>query len=107
MKPLKWNHYLACFFAGFWGVNVLPHLLHGISGQAFPTPFASPPFQGLSSPLVNTTWALVNIVLAYWLARVGRLSPERPLTMWLFLLGFAVLALFMAYASALMPSLPK
>jgi len=99
MKPLKWTHYLACFFAGFWGVNVLPHLLHGINGQAFPTPFASPPFQGLSSPLVNTAWALFNIVLAYGLARFGQLSPERPRTMALFFLGFAVLACFMAYAA--------
>lgn len=99
MKPLKWTHYLACFFAGFWSLNVLPHLLHGISGQALPTPFASPPFQGLSSPLVNTLWALSNIVLAFWLARVGRLSTQRPLTLGLFFLGFAVLACFMAYVA--------
>jgi len=97
--PLKWTHYLACFFAGFWALNLLPHLLHGINGTAFPTPFASPPFRGLSSPLVNTVWALANLVLAYWLARVGRLSVNQPRTMWLFFLGFAVLACFMAYAA--------
>jgi len=99
---MKWYHYLACFFSGFWTLNMLPHLLHGISGTAFPTPFASPPFQGLSSPLINTVWALFNIVLAYWLARKGKLSPHNHLTMWLFLLGFAFLACFMAFASELM-----
>ena len=96
---MKWTNYVACFFAGFWTLNVLPHLLHGINGQAFPTPFASPPFQGLSSPMVNTVWSLSNIVLAYWLARKGKLSPTRPVTMWLFFFGFAVLACFMAYAA--------
>lgn len=96
---MKWTNYLACFFSGFWTVNILPHLLHGINGIAFPTPFASPPFQGLSSPLVNTVWALANIVLAYWLARVGKLSRHNLLTMWLFFAGFAVLACFMAYAA--------
>jgi hypothetical protein len=49
-----------------------------LTGKCFPTPFASPPFKGLSTPLVNTVWALSNIVLAYWLGRVGRLSPWRP-----------------------------
>ncbi|MCE7063386.1 hypothetical protein [Dyadobacter sp. CY343] len=75
---LKWTHYLACFFSGFWALNLLPHLVHGINGQGFPTPFTSPPFKGLSTRLVNTVLALSNIVLAYWLGRVGRLSPWRP-----------------------------
>ena len=48
-RPLRWLHYVASYFAGFWALNVLPHLLHGIDGRPFPTPFADPPFEGLSA----------------------------------------------------------
>ena len=95
-RPLRWPHYVASYFAGFWAVNVLPHLLHGIDGRPFPTPFADPPFQGLSSPLVNVLWALSNVVAVYALVRAGRVSPRRPMTVALLFAGFATLAVVMA-----------
>lgn len=69
---MPWSIYLAHFFGAVFFANALAHLVAGVSGQPFPTPFASPPFRGLSSPTVNVFWALVNVALAYvLLVRVG------------------------------------
>jgi hypothetical protein len=62
---MSWLVYVAHFFGGAFFANALPHLIAGVSGQAFPSPFASPPFKGLSSPTVNVAWALANIAVAY------------------------------------------
>ena len=44
-------------------------------GRPFPSPFASPPGKGLSSPIVNVLWGVVNLVVAYLLIfRVGEFS---------------------------------
>ena len=61
---MKWYHYIACFFAGLFLANTVPHFVHGISGESFPTPFAHPPGKGLSSPTINVVWALGNLVVA-------------------------------------------
>ncbi|MGC2448570.1 MAG: hypothetical protein WA477_13075, partial [Candidatus Sulfotelmatobacter sp.] len=66
--------YVACFFAGMFLANVVPHFVHGVSGDRFPTPFANPPGRGLSSPMVNVVWALLNLVVGYILFRVGKVS---------------------------------
>ncbi len=66
-----WYDYIACFFAGMFLANAVPHFVHGISGDSFPTPFAHPPGKGLSSPTVNVFWALFNAVVGYILFRVG------------------------------------
>lgn len=57
--------YLACLFGGVFLANCLPHLVAGVSGRSFPTPFATPPFRGPSSPVVNVLWALFNLAVAY------------------------------------------
>jgi hypothetical protein len=76
---MSWHVYLAHFFGGAFFANALPHLIAGVSGQAFPSPFASPPFKGLSSPQVNVAWALANLAIAYLvLVRVETLD----LTSW-------------------------
>jgi hypothetical protein len=67
-----WYDYIACFFGGVFLANVVPHFVHGISGDRFPTPFARPPGKGLSSRTVNVVWALLNLVIGYSLFRVGR-----------------------------------
>ena len=64
-EPMKWYHYIAGFFAGAFLTNAVPHFVNGISGNAFPSPFAHPPGQGLSSPLVNVLWALLNLLAGY------------------------------------------
>ena len=83
---MKWYHIVACFFAGAFLANAVPHFVHGISGDAFPSPFADPPGKGLSSPTVNVLWGLGNFVVGYLLLRFGRVSQERK---WHLLVVFA------------------
>lgn len=64
---MPWYVYPALFLGGAFLANALPHLLMGIARRPFPSPFASPPFRGLSSPAVNIAWALVNLGVAYLL----------------------------------------
>ena len=49
------------FFSGIFLVNVLPHLIRGISGDKFPSPFAKPHGKKLSSPTLNVIWAFINL----------------------------------------------
>ena len=68
---MPWYEYLAGFFAGVFLANAVPHFVHGISGNKFPTPFAKPPGRGLSSPFVNVMWAFVNFSTGFALLSVG------------------------------------
>jgi hypothetical protein len=69
---LPWYVYLAYFLGGAFLANAVPHFVSGVCGQPFPSPFASPPGKGLSSPLINVLWGAFNFVVAYLLiARVG------------------------------------
>jgi hypothetical protein len=73
-KLVNWYDYIGCFFAGVFLANAVPHFVHGISGDRFPTPFASPPGRGLSSPAVNVFWALFNLIVGYILFRIEKVS---------------------------------
>jgi len=65
-------HLVAWFFAGGLAINTLPHLIAGLQGRAFQSPFAKPPGIGLSSPLTNVLWGFVNLALSWALfTRVG------------------------------------
>ncbi len=50
---MEWYNYIADFFAGAFLANFVPHFIYGVSGDKFPTPFAKPPGQGLSSATTN------------------------------------------------------
>ena len=51
--------------------------LTGLSGNAFQSPFASPPGEGLSSALVNVLWGAFNLAVGYLLiCRVGNFDPR-------------------------------
>ena len=78
---MNWYNYVACFFAGAFLANVVPHLFHGISGDRFPTPFAKPSGRGLSSPTVNVVWVWINLVVGYVLFRAGGVSSENYATL--------------------------
>ena len=52
--------YLLLFLAGALLCNAIPHLAAGLRGEPFPTPFAKPPGEGKSSPLVNFVWGSGN-----------------------------------------------
>jgi len=62
---MVWYCYLAYFIAGLFLANGIPHFVHGISGERFQSPFASPPAVGESSPLVNVVWGIVNFLIGY------------------------------------------
>lgn len=73
---MQWYYYVMWFFGGAFLANFVPHFTHGVSGAAFPTPFASPPGRGLSRPMVNVLWGMANLAAAYVLLRYGRFSLE-------------------------------
>ena len=88
---MKWYHYIACFFAGLFIANTVPHLIHGVSGDVFPTPFATPPGKGPSSATVNVFWALFNLLIGYLLMRAGKVSNQRVMSLVVFFLGIVVM----------------
>ena len=72
---MHWYDYLSYFFGGAFLANSLPHLMNGISGRSFQSPFAKPPGKGLSSPTVNVWWGLFNLAIAYLLiVHIGTFS---------------------------------
>ena len=72
MHPL---HFLAWFVGGATLMNAVPHLVSGLMGRRFPSPFAKPPGKGLSSATVNMLWGFANLAAAYLLlCQVGRLD---------------------------------
>ena len=69
---MEWIHYLAYFGGGAFLTNAIPHLVSGVMGRPFQSPFAKPRGEGLSSSTVNVTWGFFNLVVAYLLiCRVG------------------------------------
>ena len=76
--------------------NVVPHFIHGISGDAFPTPFATPPGKGLSSPTINVVWALANLVIGYLLYRAGKISRQNIAGLVIFFLGIAAISIMLS-----------
>ncbi|OIR03987.1 hypothetical protein GALL_139240 [mine drainage metagenome] len=87
-------HNLACLLSGMLLANTVPHFVHGVSGDRFPTPFSKPPGKGLSSPTTNMAWALVNLVAGSALARFGGLVHGGNLKLALFFAGVAALGLW-------------
>lgn len=92
---MNWS-YIAAFFAGFFLANAVPHFVHGISGNRFPTPFASPPGKGLSSAPLNVVWALFNIVVGYVLFRVGKVADAEQSILVAFFAGIVVVSVMLS-----------
>jgi len=94
---MRWYHYVAYFFAGAFLANSAPHLINGVSGNPFQSPFASPPGVGLSSALVNVLWGLFNLAVGYLLVyRVGLFSLRSTRQVLVFGAGIAVMAVMLA-----------
>jgi FtsH-binding integral membrane protein len=93
---MNWYDYIACLFAGMFLANVVPHFVHGISGDRFPTPFANPVGKGVSSPTVNVVWALVNLIVGYVLFRVGKVSNGGNLTLIAFFVGIVAISIWLS-----------
>jgi hypothetical protein len=94
METIHWYNYLAAFFAGVILTNAVPHFIHGISGDKFPTPFSKPPGKGLSSPVVNTLWACFNLLIGYILFRVSEVSSNDEILLSVFFIGIVSISVF-------------
>jgi len=93
---MKWYHYIACFFAGAFLANFVPHFVQGISGHSFPSPFSNPPGEGLSSPTINVVWGLINLVIGYILLRVGKVSSQNRWNLLIFFLGIVGMSILLS-----------
>lgn len=93
---MNWYEYVACFFAGMFLANAVPHFVHGISGDPFPSPFAKPPGKGLSSPTVNVVWGLFNLVIGYVLVRVGNVAGGGDAALGVLFAGAAAISVLMS-----------
>jgi hypothetical protein len=90
-------NYLGYFFGGAFLANSIPHLTNGISGRAFPTPFATPPGRGESSASLNVLWGVINLVAGYLLVfQIGDFDVLSALDVGTAGLGGLLLALSMA-----------
>jgi hypothetical protein len=93
LNTQKWYHYVAAFFAGVFLTNVIPHFVNGLSGDPFPSPFANPPGKGLSSPLVNVLWALLNLVIGYFLFKASKINSKTKLALLVFFIGIVLISI--------------
>ncbi|HJW87865.1 MAG TPA: hypothetical protein VJ565_00115 [Dehalococcoidia bacterium] len=89
---MKWYRYVGYFFAGAFFANTIPHLVQGISGLQFRTPFGDP-----SSALLNGIWGLINLALGVTLLIAsGGLELKFNRKLLVIAVGFAVMTLLLA-----------
>ncbi len=94
---MQWLPYVSYFFGGAFLINAVPHLVSGLTGRAFQSPFAKPPGKGLSSSTVNVLWGILNVIVGWLLiARVGTFNPYSGTHMLAAGLGGLLMALMLA-----------
>jgi hypothetical protein len=93
---MEWYNYVACFFAGAFLANAVPHYIYGVCGDKFPTPFAKPPGKGLSSPMTNVLWGLLNLVIGFVLLRAGKVRRDPNITWPLIFAGIALMSVMLS-----------
>jgi hypothetical protein len=64
---MNWAYYVSYFWGGLFLSNAVPHVVSGMMGRPFQSPFAKPPGEGLSSSTVNALWGWSNVAVGYWL----------------------------------------
>ncbi|NTZ05532.1 hypothetical protein [Burkholderia metallica] len=90
-------HLVSYFFGGAFLANAVPHLVSGLRGEPFQTPFAKPSGRGLSSSTVNVVWGVVNLAITYALVcRVGNFDLKIAADAAALGLGILMLGLFAA-----------
>lgn len=90
---MLWLTYVAYFVGGMFLTNAIPHVVSGLTGRAFQSPFAKPPGQGLSSSTVNVLWGGFNVLVGYVLiCHVGAFD----LRSWADIIAAGLGAIFMA-----------
>ncbi|QHN03434.1 hypothetical protein FTO74_08695 [Granulicella sp. WH15] len=60
-------HLVSYFLGGLFLANAIPHLVSGMMGRPFQSPFAKPSGEGLSSSTVNVLWGFFNAIVGYLL----------------------------------------
>jgi len=94
---MPWSHSVAYFFGGLFGANAIPHLVSGMMGRPFQSPFAQPRGRGLSSSTVNVLWGAFNLAVGYELILcVGAFDLRDPAQMAVAGAGALAIALFSA-----------
>jgi hypothetical protein len=94
---MPWLDYLSWFFGGAFLANVIPHLVSGVMGRPFQSPFAKPRGEGLSSSTINVLWGFLNLLVGYVLVcRVGDFDLRSTADAAVLGLGALLLALAMA-----------
>ena len=92
-----WYHHVAYFFGGAFLGNAVPHYASGVMGRPFPSPFASPPGKGLSSPTVNVLWGVFNVLVGYLLLHfVGTFNLRNSLDLAAAGLGVLLISVMLA-----------
>jgi hypothetical protein len=96
-STVDWLNLISYFFAGMFLCNAIPHVVSGLTGRPFQSPFARPPGQGLSSSTVNVAWGVLNFAVAYILiCRVGDFSLRSTADAVTLGMGFLLLGLLLA-----------
>ena len=94
---MPWLYLLSYFFGGAVLANAIPHLLPGMMGRPFQSPFATPSGEGLSSSTVNVHWSFHTLAVGYVLVcRVGDFDLRSTVHMAALGAGALVMAIFAA-----------
>jgi hypothetical protein len=94
---MPWFDLLSHFCGGAFLANAVPHVVSGMTGRPFQSPFATPPGEGLSSSTVNVLWGFFNLALSYLLVfHVGSFDLRNAVDVGSLWLGMIVLGLFCA-----------
>jgi hypothetical protein len=94
---MPWYHYASYFAGGLFLANTVPHLVNGISGRPFQSPFAKPPGKGLSSSTINVLWGMLNLGFAWFLIfRVGSFQLSDPWQVLPVGIGMTIMSVLMA-----------
>jgi|CXWK01.1.fsa_nt_gi hypothetical protein len=82
------------FLVGVFATNSIPHIVNGLSGRRFRTPFV--PINGtkLSSPVVNVLWGAANVAIAWWLNTISPLATPLYAAVGAIVTGVALAILF-------------
>lgn len=94
---MPWLDMISYFFGGAFLANAIPHVVSGMQGRPFQSPFATPRGEGLSSSTVNVIWGLFNLVVSYLLiCRIGNFDLRTTEDVVPFGLGMVPIAVFCA-----------
>ncbi len=94
---MPWHYLVSYFFGGAFLANAVPHLVSGMMGRPFQSPFAKPRGEGFSSSTVNALWGFFNLAIGYLLVcRVGDFDLRDGADVAALAVGIFLMALFAA-----------